>query len=411
MPSLMKIEPFRRARWPWVFVAGIAAAVIAMFVVLYGSVRERSWVQPSAEQVRAVLAPPAVVKAVRGAVEGPLRAMRSDSPTTQNSGTSGSAPQSLPGGSAAGRASAAASSTTASPTTASPATADLPRTTVPVPAPVQPRAAAAGRSASGSPASRSRGATQRGRRNPAVQSLLSDARVAESERDYSRAAQDFSQALALDPHNAAARAGLQRVNETFGASEYSQAVGSGFAALGAGRLEEARANFQRARSIDPRGSEAVLGLREVAAALKTRDAAAARYRARTDLESRLQALVNDPRQLNSAAVRADAASLIREAETMPSSGVVLRSLAARLAILLPAYDKPIHLALVSDNLTEIEIPEIGSFGTFARREIDLKPGRYTVIGTRAGYRDVRRDVTVAPGQDVQTISVRCEVPI
>jgi hypothetical protein len=94
-----------------------------------------------------------------------------------------------------------------------------------------------------------------------------------------------------------------------------------------------------------------------------------------------------------------------------SSSAVLRSLAARLTILLPGYDKPVHLSLVSDNVTEIEIPEIGSFGTFARREIDLKPGKYTVIGTRAGYREVRRDVTVAPGQDVQTINVRCEVPI
>jgi hypothetical protein len=89
----------------------------------------------------------------------------------------------------------------------------------------------------------------------------------------------------------------------------------------------------------------------------------------------------------------------------------MRSLAARLAILLPEYDKPVHLALVSDNATQVAIPQIGTFGTFARRDIQLKPGKYTVIGRRAGYRDVRRDVTVAPGQDVQTISVRCVEPI
>ena len=76
-----------------------------------------------------------------------------------------------------------------------------------------------------------------------------------------------------------------------------------------------------------------------------------------------------------------------------------------------AYDRTVHLALLSDNETEVEIEEIGSFGTFSKREIDLKPGRYTVIGTRAGYRAVRRDVTVAPGEVAQTISVRCQEPI
>jgi hypothetical protein len=34
-----------------------------------------------------------------------------------------------------------------------------------------------------------------------------------------------------------------------------------------------------------------------------------------------------------------------------------------------------------------------------------------VIGTRDGYRDVRLDVTLAPGQDVQTVSISCNEPI
>ena len=47
-----------------------------------------------------------------------------------------------------------------------------------------------------------------------------------------------------------------------------------------------------------------------------------------------------------------------------------------------------------------------SFGS--RREIELKPGKYTVVGKREGFRDVRRDVTISPGNDqAQTISVTC----
>ena len=90
---------------------------------------------------------------------------------------------------------------------------------------------------------------------------------------------------------------------------------------------------------------------------------------------------------------------------------MLRSQIARVELMLPEFDKPVRLWLVSDNATQVAIPSIGSFGTFAKREIELKPGRYTVIGTRNGYRDVRRDVTVIPGQENQTISVTCSEPI
>jgi len=417
VPSLMKLEPVRRARWPWVLVAGLAAVGVAAFVVRHDSRNEGSWVKPSIDQLRA-LTPPAIERAVRSAVEAPLHAMQSAG-VTAHAASNPSTPQAQ---------ASPPNVTGAAPPSAAifPAAPAQSQSTAAVPEPRRPRAkstegrrvaatrtsplTAPVRFAVNAPASRSV-ASQRGRANPDIDPLLSDARDAESARDFSRAAQDYSQALALDPRNPAARAGLDRANAAFGASEYSQAVGSGFAALGAGRLEEARQDFEHARSIDARGSEAEIGLREVAAALKTRDEATALYRARSDLESRLQALVDDPQQLDSAAIRAEAASLMREAQVIPSSGAVIRSLASRLALLLPAYDKPVHLALVSDNLTEIQIPQIGSFGTFSRREIDLKPGRYTVIGTRTGYREVRRDVTVAPGQSIQTISVRCQVPI
>jgi hypothetical protein len=90
---------------------------------------------------------------------------------------------------------------------------------------------------------------------------------------------------------------------------------------------------------------------------------------------------------------------------------VLRGQLARLGALLPQFDKPVRLSLLSDNLTQVAIPSVGNFGAFARRDIELKPGHYTVIGTRIGYRDVRRDVTVSPGQPPQTVSVSCFEPI
>jgi hypothetical protein len=279
--------------------------------------------------------------------------------------------------------------------------------------------------------------------------LLANASNAEQARDYATAAQDYGKALKLDAGNTAAREGLARTRSAQGADSYAKAVGTGFGALSAGRLEDARVAFELARKINPNGYEARQGLERVNGALRGRDLGELRARAsaleaaerwddavreydtalkidpsltfarqgkaraaaRAELAGRLQALIDDPQRLGSPEVHNEAVALIREARAEQSAGPVMRSLAARLAILLPEYDKPVHLALVSDNETQVAIPQIGTFGTFARRDIELKPGKYTVIGRRAGYRDVRRDVTVAPGQDVQTISVRCVEPI
>jgi tetratricopeptide (TPR) repeat protein len=279
--------------------------------------------------------------------------------------------------------------------------------------------------------------------------LLADAENAERARNYARAAQDYSQALSLDANNANAKAGLARANAAFGDDNYAKSVGAGFAALGAGRLDEAHDSFEKARTYKPNGPEAAEGLRRVGAVLTARGFATirqhagsleaqerwdeaveeydgalksdpslsfaqqgkARAGARADLNGRLQALLDRPERLESLAVRQEAKTLLDLARAQDSSGPVLRSQIARLEILLPDFDKPVRLSLVSDNATQVAIPSIGAFGTFARREIELKPGKYTVIGTRNGYRDVRHDITVAPGQNTQTVSITCSEPI
>ena len=293
--------------------------------------------------------------------------------------------------------------------------------------------------------------------------LLADAQNAENTRNYSRAAQDYSQVLTLDPGNDKARAGLARANAAFGDDNYAKAVGSGFAALGAGRLDDARTAFEKARAQRPSGSEAAEGLRRVGAALSAKGYASLRQRAasleaqerwddavqvynsalqsdpslayaqegkdrsaaRAELAASMQALIDRPERLSSQSVRNQARALLETANSQSPSGPVLRSQIARLGMLLPDYDssawrgtsartdlleKPVHLSLVSDNATAVTIPSIGEFGTFAKRDIELKPGRYTVIGTRDGYRDIRRDITVSPGQESQTISVSCTDP-
>src|SRR5579872_3389323 len=182
--------------------------------------------------------------------------------------------------------------------------------------------------------------------------LLADAQNAEIAHDYGRAAQDYSQALALDPYNATAKAGQARAKAAFGDDNYAKAVGSGFAALGAGRLDEARAAFVKARAFKPSGAEAAEGMRRVGAALTARGFASIRQRAvgleaqerwedaeqayedvlgadpslafaqegrartasRAELSGRLQQLIDRPERLASPGVREEARSLLQTAQ-------------------------------------------------------------------------------------------------
>jgi tetratricopeptide (TPR) repeat protein len=279
--------------------------------------------------------------------------------------------------------------------------------------------------------------------------LLSDAQRAESARNYSRAAQDFSQALALDPTNTAAKAGLARVNAAFGNDNYARAVGAGFAALGAGELTQARTDFQQALQVRPRDTEAAEGLQRVSAALQAGQFAALRQQAaaleadehwrqavavydtllrenpsstfarraraqdeaRAQLSDSLQVIINHPDELALPSVRDEAVALLQEVREQTPSGPVLQAQAERVAQLLPVLDRPVLLNLISDNATQVTIPSIGVFGAFDKREIRLKPGTYTVIGRRDGYREVEQEFTVEPGQQSVTITVTCSEPI
>jgi len=287
--------------------------------------------------------------------------------------------------------------------------------------------------------------SRRARLLSGVLPLLNDAQKAEATQNYSRAAQDFSQALALDPGNTLAKAGLARANASFGNDGYARAVGAGFAALGAGRLTEAQGDFQQALGFRPQGKEATEGLQRVSLAMEAGRIASLRQQA-ASLESRerwsqavavydtalrvdpalafakrgkaqdeeraqlsysLQQIIDHPDRLDFPAVRDEAVTLLQEAREQ-TAGPVLQSQVERITRLMPELDRPVQLNMISDNATEVSIPGIGVFGSFGRREIRLKPGTYTVIGTRDGYRAVQLEFTVEPGQQSVTITVTCQ---
>ncbi len=69
---------------------------------------------------------------------------------------------------------------------------------------------------------------------------------------------------------------------------------------------------------------------------------------------------------------------------------------------------PIDLLLVSDNLTQVTVYKVGQQGSFSQKQLSLRPGKYTITGSRQGYRDVLKVFELKPGISGQTVSISSE---
>jgi hypothetical protein len=107
-------------------------------------------------------------------------------------------------------------------------------------------------------------------------------------------------------------------------------------------------------------------------------------------------------------VRAAARDTLARAGNISNAGPVLQKQLATLKDWIARADVPVSVALQSDNVTQVTIYRVGQLGTFAERSLELVPGSYTVVGTRPGYRDVRREINVRPGAASEPVVIRCE---
>ena len=136
-----------------------------------------------------------------------------------------------------------------------------------------------------------------------------------------------------------------------------------------------------------------------------------RSRYRADLDDRLRRELGNAERFNDDAVLAKAQALLVAAKGVPQPGPVLAAQVADLDRLLAVARTPVQVMLESDNLTDVTVFKVGRLGAFGNRKLELRPGTYTVVGSRPGYRDVRRTFRVAPDGATDPVVVRCEEPI
>ena len=279
-----------------------------------------------------------------------------------------------------------------------------------------------------------------------VLALVATARDAEEAGDLAGAATLYRQALAKDGATALARSGLDRVGARLADARYSRAMSEGLIALDEERWADARAALGRAATIRPGAAEIAEAVTRLALAEKTAAIAAhrataraleqkedwhratasyeavlkldpaiafaldgvARTRERARVADAIQFHIASPHRLQEAAVLEEAFSLLIEAEQLEPVGQRLRQQLTAFARLLAAAAQPVRVWLVSDDETEVTVFQVGRLGRFERRALDLRPGTYTVVGSRTGYRDVRRKLLVPPGESPAPFVVRCE---
>jgi hypothetical protein len=282
-----------------------------------------------------------------------------------------------------------------------------------------------------------------------VKRLLAEADSLERSGQSTAAEAAYRKVLQLDRDTAAARAGLARVQSQASATAFAAAISAGLDGLARKDFTAAKAAFERAGRIRPGAPEVTDGLAQVERALGDRtigthlaaaeqaergerwSVALAEYRKaleidrnllaaqqgveraepRAMLDGELSAYLERPERLFSAEIRSEARAAVHRAQAIAAPGPVLTRQMTAVERLVVDAETPLRVALASDNLTEVTIYRVGRLGAFERKDMELLPGRYTVVGVRPGYRDVRRELTLLPGSDAPTLVIRCEEPI
>jgi tetratricopeptide (TPR) repeat protein len=266
---------------------------------------------------------------------------------------------------------------------------------------------------------------------PGVLSLLSQARQSEEEGELETASGLLAESAALDPLHQTTITELDRVTASLREQKFQKAMSSGYLALAAGNLNDALKEFNIAQAIDRASAEAANAIIEVENARTTSSLAALqkeglaheqkeqwsravqtykqalgmdasltyaregleRSSAREKLDKQFQSTVADPDRLANAKIAQDAQDFLEQLRATRPQGELLRSQINDLDKLLLRARTPVTINLLSDEQRQ--------------HNLDLKPGIYTAVGTRAGFRDVRKEIAVRPENEAGAITIIC----
>jgi serine/threonine protein kinase len=233
--------------------------------------------------------------------------------------------------------------------------------------------------------------------DPAFADAMSEALEALERGDWPAAREALHRAGAIRPGAPAVADGLARVDQ----AEKLAAIAAHRAAASLSESEERWADAAREYT-------AVLALDPT---IRFAQNGKERCVLRADLDRRLDYHLSHPERLSSDEVLEEAKLLVDRAAAVEPEGARLQDQVARLTALIERVAIPVRVVIQSDDLTEVMVYKVGRLGAFLTHELELRPGSYTVVGSRQGYRDVRRELVVVAGENPEPLVVRCEEKI
>jgi tetratricopeptide (TPR) repeat protein len=272
---------------------------------------------------------------------------------------------------------------------------------------------------------------------------------AESAGDLEAARVAYQQAVTLDTGYVPAGIALERVTRQLADNRFRAAMSRALAALDAGRLKDAGSALTEAAGLRPdddavtdahrrlaearrqvqldglqRAAEAQAGSENWSGAADLyRQALALDPRAgfardglekaqdRVRLHQQLDRYLDDPSRLHSAEPLANAERLLVAAGEAPAGESRLAAKIGQLRRQVTLARTPVPIDLHSDGETTVVIYHVGRLGQFRDQRLELRPGTYTAVGSRPGYRDARIVFTVLPGAAPLSVEIRCGEPI
>lgn len=265
-----------------------------------------------------------------------------------------------------------------------------------------------------------------------------------TQANYELALNKAQQALSADPASQRALAAQTQYQTSLREQRYRQAMTNGYLALERSEFDTAEAAFKRAASLKAGSTEPQTALAELAgartdaqlrslrqlgeeheqaedwqaaenayqealavdASLVFAQQGLARVQPRKELNERLIKILEEPERLVDSRALASAQSALTQAQAVTNPGPVLDGQIAKLEETLRYAAKPLSVVLRSDGLTDVTLLRVKRLGSFTDKQLSLRPGRYTALGIRNGYRDVRVNFEVKLGE-LPTIDVRC----
>jgi len=100
--------------------------------------------------------------------------------------------------------------------------------------------------------------------------------------------------------------------------------------------------------------------------------------------------------------------VLREGRQVADPSGVVSDKIQLLESILEEQSKPQIVKIISDSMTEIEVYKVGKFEPSQELNLKLRPGEYTIVGSRLMYRDVRYSLVVKVGEAPDPIEVICQ---